>query len=436
MFATQALLKPILPVAILLACFWWGFQLFQWNLVTAPPSSTRHPSNDHIPAAHPDRPLILYAYAESATARENLGFFLRKGLHAAADFVFIFNGETNASRLVPDAPNIEIVERSNTCFDLGAYGEVLRKDDLWTRYKRFVLLNASIRGPFLPTWSSSCWSDLFLDRLTAKKKLIGMTLNCQPRMHIQSMILATDKIGMHNLLDPALAASASVADQFGTADDPVGLSGCYSGWNAAVHAEVGTTSLITSAGYEVDALMTALHSERSAEEYCKAHPDSGDLLWDKRYFGGNIHPYETVFAKTNRNVDKEFMAALTEFHLRSEITSYTACGSAGYVVASRLSDADPSLSILVIGCGPDNRDDSTVVHPIFAFGRMATCGKTMLNYSSIKEPRTAERVINTVSAGLLGGGSAINMSTYQRPERFDYNCWKVPGWSANGCCHS
>lgn len=111
-------------------------------------------------------------------------------------------------------------------------------------------------------------------------------------------------------------------------------------------------------------------------------------------------------------------------------------GSAGYVVASRLSDADPSLSILVIECGPDNRDDSTVVHPIFAFGRMATCGKTMLNYSSIKEPRTAERVINRVSAGLLGGGSAINMSTYQRPERFDYNCWKVPGWSANGCCHS
>ncbi|KAM0526559.1 hypothetical protein ACHAPW_002303 [Verticillium nonalfalfae] len=387
------------------------------------------------------RPLILYAYAESTTARENLGFFLRKGLHDAADFVFIFNGETNASQLVPDASNIEIVERSNTCFDLGAYGEVLRKDDLWTKYKRFILLNASIRGPFLPTWSSSCWSDLFLDRLTAKKKLIGMTLNCQPRMHIQSMIMATDKIGMYNLLDPILAASASVADQFGTADDPIGLSGCYPDWNAAVHAEVGTTSLITSAGYEVDALMTALHSERSAEEYCKAHPDSGDLLWDKKYFGGNIHPYETVFAKTNRNVDKEFMAALTEFHLRSEITSYTAYGltevdiiiagggTAGCVVASRLSDADPSLSILVVECGQDKRDDPTVIHPIFSFGHMAPGGKTMLNYPSIKEPRTADRVINTATASLLGGGSAINMSTYQRPQRFDYDSWKMPAFT-------
>ncbi|PNH38527.1 hypothetical protein VD0004_g8297 [Verticillium dahliae] len=83
-------------------------------------------------------------------------------------------------------------------------------------------------------------------------------------------------------------------------------------------------------------------------------------------------------------------------------------GSAGYVVASRLSDADPSLSILVIECGPDNRDDSTVVHPIFAFGRMATCGKTMLNYSSIKEPRTAERVINRIES-YHGQGSQTPM---------------------------
>ncbi|KAM0280999.1 hypothetical protein ACHAQH_003728 [Verticillium albo-atrum] len=288
---------------------------------------TQDPSKHSLAPPLPDRPLILYAYAESDNARENLDFFVQKGLHGTADFVFIFNGETNASKLVPNLPNVRVVERPNTCFDLGAYGVVLRTDYLWRKYKRFIMLNASIRGPFLPTWGSSCWSDLFLGRLTETTKLVGMTLNCQPKMHVQSMILATDQIGMYTLLDPALAASASVADQFGTADDPVGLSGCYHDWNAAVHAEVGTTSLITQAGYEVDALMAALHSERSAEEYCKAHPDSGDVLWDKKYFGGNVHPYETVFVKTNRNVDKEFMAVLTEWHLRQEINSFATCGS-------------------------------------------------------------------------------------------------------------
>ncbi|KAM0332069.1 hypothetical protein ACHAQA_002338 [Verticillium albo-atrum] len=106
-------------------------------------------------------------------------------------------------------------------------------------------------------------------------------------------------------------------------------------------------------------------------------------------------------------------------------------GTAGCVVASRLSDADPELSILVIECGQDNRDEPTIVHPVFSFGHMAPGGKTMLNYQSAKEPRTANRVINTATAGTLGGGSAINMSTYQRPQRFDYDSWQTPGWSTN-----
>ncbi|KAM0332070.1 hypothetical protein ACHAQA_002339 [Verticillium albo-atrum] len=321
-------LKFMLPVAIFLACFWWAFQPLRSNTAEEL-ELVKLVSPGYSPAQTlTDRPLILYAYAESDTARENFDFFIRKGIHGAADFVFIFNGETDASRLVPDLPNVRVVKRENTCFDLGAYGEVLRKDSLWRRYKRFIMLNASIRGPFLPTWSSACWSDLFLNRLTETNKLIGMTLNCQPRMHIQSMIMATDQVGLYILLDPALAASASVKDQFGAADDPVGLSGCYQDWNAAVHAEVGTTGLIVEAGYQVDALMTALHSEGSAEEYCSAHPESGDVLWDKKYFGGNVHPYETVFIKTNRNVDKELVAALTKWHLRLDTTSYTTCGSA------------------------------------------------------------------------------------------------------------
>ena len=121
--------------------------------------------------ASKDRPLIVYAYAESAPARENLQYFLARGLHGAADFVFVFNGETNATSLVPDMPHIRVVKRSNTCYDLGAIGEVLRADDLWRRYRRFITLNASIRGPFRPMWSSACWSDVYLSKVTDATKV-------------------------------------------------------------------------------------------------------------------------------------------------------------------------------------------------------------------------------------------------------------------------
>ena len=118
-----------------------------------------------------DRPLVLYAYAESENARQNLEFFLEKGIHGRADFIFIFNGATTASQLIPQRDNIRVVQRENTCFDLGGIGEVLMKDNVWKKYKRFITMNASIRGPFLPMYSDACWTDVFLGRVTDHVKV-------------------------------------------------------------------------------------------------------------------------------------------------------------------------------------------------------------------------------------------------------------------------
>lgn len=59
-------------------------------------------------------------------------------------------------------------------------------------------MNASIRGPFVPHWSRKCWSDAYLGRLKEKVKLVGATLNCHGghSPHVQSMIWATDAIGL------------------------------------------------------------------------------------------------------------------------------------------------------------------------------------------------------------------------------------------------
>ncbi|KAJ0161329.1 hypothetical protein CTA2_6395 [Colletotrichum tanaceti] len=321
-------LKISFVLAVFLISAWWALP---FDLPAIPESFVHGSSNAASPTqvttSSKDRPLIVYAYHETENARQNLAFFVARGLHDAADFVFIFNGKTNTTSTIPDRPNVKVVERPNTCFDMGALGEVLRADDLWKKYKRFITMNASIRGPFLPMWSSSCWSDLYLNKVTNATKLVGMTLSCFPRLHVQSMIFATDHVGMGLLLDPTIATSASVDDLFGSKDSPVGLSGCYQDWNAAVHAEVGTTGLITNAGYRVDAMMTALHSERGSEEYCKAHPESSDMLWDKKYSGSNIHPYETIFIKANRDVDPALLKAMTEWHMRMEFDSFAVCAS-------------------------------------------------------------------------------------------------------------
>jgi hypothetical protein len=122
-----------------------------------------------------DRPLILYAYFETDNSRANFEFFLKHGLHAGADFLFILNGDNKAEEKLPKADNIRYVKRANDCYDLGAFAEVLTTNDLYKEYNRFITMNASIRGPFLPYYATGCWSDMYLSRLTETNK-VSLTL--------------------------------------------------------------------------------------------------------------------------------------------------------------------------------------------------------------------------------------------------------------------
>lgn len=280
-----------------------------------------------LSSSQPHDTLITYVYSESTFGRENLAYFIQIGLHRAADFVFIFNGETDVASLLPDWDNICVVHRNNTCYDMGAVGEILRTDDLWKSYTKFININASLRGPFVPYWANSCWTDLYLNKLTDKVKFIGLTANCSPRPHVQSMIFATDSIGMAVLLDPE-HATTGVADKYGTANDTVGLSGCYSGHRSAVHSEIGLATLIQNAGYSVDVMMAAFHQDQDEktdlDAYCNA-TGMGDVLHNDKYFGFNIHPYETIFFKTNRKIDPVAIEKLTEWHLKRNVTAQTLC---------------------------------------------------------------------------------------------------------------
>ncbi|KAI1141440.1 alcohol oxidase-like protein [Hypoxylon sp. FL0543] len=106
-------------------------------------------------------------------------------------------------------------------------------------------------------------------------------------------------------------------------------------------------------------------------------------------------------------------------------------GTAACVVASRLSDADPNLSILVIEGGPNNYNVPTIVNPIFLFTHILPGSNTALFYKAGREVGVANREVVVPSGGVLGGGSSVNFLTYSRAQRSDFNSWQTPGWSAD-----
>ena len=104
-------------------------------------------------------------------------------------------------------------------------------------------------------------------------------------------------------------------------------------------------------------------------------------------------------------------------------------GTAGCIVAARIADADPGLSVLVIE-GGSNNDSPTIRFPALFQVNLMPGSKSSIFYQANQEKQLGDRQLTVPSGGVLGGGSSINLMMYSRAQRSDFDSWKVPGWSA------
>ncbi len=203
--------------------------------------NTHHPFNTD---------LIQYVYHQSDDDDINFRFFLKHALHNKADFVFVINGYSSLVDEIPEGPNIKVFIRENACFDIGAHGETL-SNQLQRKYSRVILMNSSVRGPFLPKRANNRWSDLFFDKLNDEVKIVGTTASCDIIPHLQSMILAFDRLSIQLVL-------------------PL-MQTCFTDKQDAINTEVQLTSAVLDAGYKAATLI----SNPWDSEHC-SNPDTHD----------------------------------------------------------------------------------------------------------------------------------------------------------------
>jgi hypothetical protein len=168
-------------------------------------------------------------------------------------------------------------------------------------------------------------------------KLVGMTANCWPSLHVQSMIWATDRTGIELLLSPpedvvSFLTENPTYDPLTKTEGDValpphytGINDCFHTWGDAVSAEIGSSALIKAAGYQLDVMMSAYHSTVDYETICEKTVDKADPLQDSSYFGINVHPFDPVFIKTNRDVDTLVVDRLTQWADGRGYSSYAYC---------------------------------------------------------------------------------------------------------------
>ena len=103
-------------------------------------------------------------------------------------------------------------------------------------------------------------------------------------------------------------------------------------------------------------------------------------------------------------------------------------GSAGCVLANRLSEDDASVLLLEAG----GRDRHPFIHIPLGMGRMHDRGMFDWGYHTEPEPHLNDRRIEAMRGKVLGGSSSINVMAFTRGNPGDYDRWAQKGalgWS-------
>jgi len=167
------------------------------------------------------------------------------------------------------------IQHENKCFDFGTFGWFLEEYTVgnpWPsqtttkidkkrqkidirKYKYYIFMNSSIRGPFFPPYFIQLvlngklnyyWYSIFTKRINKQVKLVGCTISCETVPHVQSHIMATDFIGLSILLKPG-SSGGSVN----------GIFHCYpTKTHASLNSELSASNRILEAGYRIDSLLT------------------------------------------------------------------------------------------------------------------------------------------------------------------------------------
>ena len=109
-------------------------------------------------------------------------------------------------------------------------------------------------------------------------------------------------------------------------------------------------------------------------------------------------------------------------------------GLTGCVIASRLKQSNPALTVLLIEAGPDSSGDPRVSNPMAGFA----LGHSELDwaYTTLPQPHLKGRTFYSPAGKTLGGGSVLNYGGWSRGDATDYQEWaRIVGddrWNYDG----
>jgi hypothetical protein len=134
------------------------------------------------------------------------------------DFIIISNYKKNTF----DVPNnVKTLFRDNIGYDFGGWSDALLTNNLYENYDKFIFVNSSVIGPFIPSYCKDKWTDIYINGLQNNIKLFGSTINTIQKplecSHVQSYIFSMDKTTLKYLINCEIFSMTNYAITYGDA---------------------------------------------------------------------------------------------------------------------------------------------------------------------------------------------------------------------------
>lgn len=246
-----------------------------------------------------DRTLVVYVYNAFDTEHQrNFAFFLRYGIdeRGASYRIIVSHGPSiKEFPRLPKLPSNADYLHTNACtHSWGAIRSVMTELPT-VSYDYFVVLDSSVRGPYLPPYVANHdgfhWTEAFTNKLDTEVKLVGSLINCE------GAPLNGNAAGPWRG-NPAVSPNAWATDAVGwrILTESKEIFKChFSPWDVKYFSEYGSSLAILNAGYTLDSLLTRYQGvdwglPSSWQCNRRVRPD-----FEYHYDGISITPYETIF---------------------------------------------------------------------------------------------------------------------------------------------
>jgi hypothetical protein len=258
---------------------------------------------------------ILIIYCTNKISN-SLIFFIKNGYYLSDDtdfYICINNPTLDISPIVTPKKNLFIVSRENKGLDFGGWSQILLTNNIYLNYDYFIFVNDSCTGPFLPVYVKDRWTDLVINQIDDKVKIVGATINHHcGKPHVQSYFFCLDKISMNIAISNGIFSEKIMNTECLDNETKVQIIEDH---------EVRMSLLIIKNGYKIKSFMKGIENVNFSENLEKEviPTNNGivmtDMAYDNKYFGISLHPYEVMFFKSNRNISQNILDKYYQFHM-------------------------------------------------------------------------------------------------------------------------